>query len=131
LGWLSQDESVTLRSFWTSLIFDGKASLGRETVLLRRSALRPFVAARIKRSEDQAMKNLTSKDLEHVRDQHEAWLRALPGVVGTGIGMDKSGQISLKVFSNRISAETRNAITERLGSVPVAIEETGEIRKQV
>jgi hypothetical protein len=112
-------------------MFGSRASLGRETVLLRRSALRPFVAARVKRSEDQAMQNLTSKDLERVRDQHEAWLRALPGVVGTGIGMDKSGRISLKVFSSHISAETRNAITERLGSVPVAIEETGEIRKQV
>jgi hypothetical protein len=76
------------------------------------------------------MENLTSEELERIRDQHEAWLRALPGVVGTGIGVDKSGRISLKVFSNRISAETRNAIAERLGAVPVAIEETGEIRKQ-
>jgi hypothetical protein len=76
------------------------------------------------------MENLTSKDLERIRDQHEEWLKALPGVVGTGIGMDKSGRISLKVFSNRMSAEARAAIAERLGSVPVAIEETGEIRKQ-
>jgi hypothetical protein len=76
------------------------------------------------------MSDLTSEDLKRVRDDHEAWLKAQPGVVGTGIGIDKSGRISLKVFSNRISAETRNAITERLGSVPVAIEETGEIRKQ-
>jgi hypothetical protein len=76
------------------------------------------------------MKNLTSEDLERVRDEHEAWLKVQPGVVGTGIGMDTSGRISLKVFSNRMSAETRNAITQRLGSVPLAIEETGEIRKQ-
>jgi hypothetical protein len=33
--------------------------------------------------------------------------------VGTGDGMDKSGRISLKVFSNRISAQTRDAIAER------------------
>ena len=76
------------------------------------------------------MKNFTPEELKAVRDQHETWLRALPGVVGTGVGMDKSGRISLKVFSNRISALTRDAIAERLGSVPVAIEETGEIRKQ-
>jgi hypothetical protein len=76
------------------------------------------------------MKNFTPEELRVLRDQHESWLRALPGVVGTGIGMDKSGRISLKVLSNRISAETRNAIVERLGDVPVAIEETGEIRKQ-
>jgi hypothetical protein len=76
------------------------------------------------------MKNFTPEELKAVRDQHETWLRALPGVVGTGVGMDKSGRISLKVFSNRISAQTRDAIAQRLGSVPVAIEETGEIRKQ-
>ncbi len=75
------------------------------------------------------MKNFTPEELQALRDQHESWLRSLPGVVGTGIGMDKSGRISLKVFSNRVSAETRKAIAERLGAVPVAIEETGEIRK--
>jgi hypothetical protein len=76
------------------------------------------------------MKDFTAEELQTLRDQHESWLRSLPGVVGTGIGMDKSGRISLKVFSNRVSAETRNAILERLGSAPVAIEETGGIRKQ-
>jgi hypothetical protein len=80
--------------------------------------------------EDQAMKSFTSEELQGIRNQHEAWLNALPGVVGTGIGMDQRGRISLKVFSNRMSAETRNAIVERLGAIPVAIEETGEIRKQ-
>jgi hypothetical protein len=76
------------------------------------------------------MKSFTSEELQRLRDEHEPWLRALPGVVGTGIGIDKSGRISLKVFSNQMPAETRNAITERLQSIPVAIEETGEIRKQ-
>ena len=77
------------------------------------------------------MKTFTPEELHALRDQHESWLRALPGVVGTGIGMDRSGRISLKVFSNHMSAETRNTIAERLGAVPVAIEETGEIRKQM
>jgi hypothetical protein len=80
--------------------------------------------------QDREMKKFTPEELHALRDQHESWLRALPGVIGTGIGMDKSGRISLKVFSNHMSAETRNAIAERLGAVPVAIEETGEIRKQ-
>jgi hypothetical protein len=43
---------------------------------------------------------------------------------------NRSGQIALKVFSNQHPAETRQAIYARLGDVPVAIEETGEIRKQ-
>jgi hypothetical protein len=76
------------------------------------------------------MKNFTAEELQRLRDEHESWLKALPGVVGTGIGLDKCGRISLKVFSNRISAATRNLIAERLSAVPVAIEETGEIRKQ-
>jgi hypothetical protein len=53
-----------------------------------------------------------------------------PGVVGTGIGMDKSGRIALKIFMNRMAAETRNAIYQRLVDAPMAMEETGEIRKQ-
>jgi hypothetical protein len=76
------------------------------------------------------MKSFTPEELQAVRDRHESWLRAQPGVVGTGIGLDKSGRISLKVFSNKMSADTRIAIAQRLDAVPVAIEETGEIRKQ-
>ncbi len=70
------------------------------------------------------------EELQTIRDQHEAWLRAQPGVVGTGIGMDSGGRIAIKVFTNQISSQTRNAILARLGEVPVALEETGEIRKQ-
>jgi hypothetical protein len=76
------------------------------------------------------MRNFTPDELRRVRDQHESWLRSLPGVVGTGIGIDTKGRISLKIFSNHMSAETRNAIAERLQAFPVAFEETGEIRKQ-
>ena len=75
-------------------------------------------------------RNFTEEELVTLRDQHEPWLRALPGVVGTGVGMDRAGQIALKIYSNRVSPETRNAIYERLRDVPVAIEETGGIRKQ-
>jgi hypothetical protein len=76
------------------------------------------------------MTNYTPEELQRVRDEHERWLKTRPGVVGTGIGMNKSGQICLKVYSNGMSAETRNKILERLPNIPVSIEETGEIRKQ-
>jgi hypothetical protein len=76
------------------------------------------------------MRNFTPDELQRVRDVHESWLRSLPGVLGTGIGIDTRGRMSVKVFSNHISAETRNAIAERLQTFPVAFEETGEIRKQ-
>lgn len=76
------------------------------------------------------MRSLSQDELVKVRDGHEPWLRAQPGVVGTGIGLDRSGQIALKVFTNRISAATRNSIYDRLADVPLSLEEVGEIRKQ-
>jgi hypothetical protein len=76
------------------------------------------------------MNPLTPDRLQAIRDQHEPWLRTQPGVVGTGVGMDKTGRIAIKVFTNQMPAATRTAITERLRDVPLALEETGEIRKQ-
>jgi hypothetical protein len=76
------------------------------------------------------MRTMTAQELQTLRDQHESWLRAQPGVVGTSVGIDKTGQICLKIFSNHMPADTRNLIYERLSDVPVAIDETGEIRKQ-
>ena len=76
------------------------------------------------------MKPMNAAELQATRDQHETWLKGLPGVVGTGIGMDRSGRIALKVFSNQMPAATRDEIASRLGDVPVAFEETGEIRTQ-
>jgi hypothetical protein len=75
-------------------------------------------------------RTFSQEELQAFRDQHEPWLRAQPGVVGTGIGMDKGGRICLKIFGNRLSAETRNAIDQRLSDIPVCVEETGGIRKQ-
>jgi hypothetical protein len=76
------------------------------------------------------MKSMSHREIVSLRDQHEPWLRAQPGVVGTAVGMDRTGKICLKIFSDHLSPDTRNAILERLGDIPVAIEETGLIRKQ-
>ena len=76
------------------------------------------------------MSSLTQEQLLNVRDQHDSWLRAQPGVVGTGVGMDDGGTLCVKVFSNHMSPATREEIRARLADVPVAIQETGEIRKQ-
>lgn len=72
----------------------------------------------------------TVEQLQAERDRLEAWLREQPGVVGTGVGLGADGAPALKVFSNRIPHDVRAAILERLGDVPVAIEETGEISTQ-
>jgi hypothetical protein len=44
--------------------------------------------------------------------------------------MDRTGRIALKIFTNSISVDTRQAIYDRLNDVPLAMEETGEIHKQ-
>ena len=75
------------------------------------------------------MESLTQQELLDIRDQHETWLRAQPGVVGTGVGL-KGGDLCLKIFTNHVSPTTRNAIHERLVGVPLKLEEIGEVRKQ-
>jgi hypothetical protein len=81
-------------------------------------------------AEEYSMKCLTQQELLAIRDQHESWLRAQPGVVGTGVGLGKSGDTCLKIFTNHASPTTMNAIHERLSGIPLALEEIGEVRKQ-
>ena len=76
------------------------------------------------------MKSYTLEQLSPLRQRHDRWLRAQPGVVGTGIGLNAAGEVCIKVFSNRLAAATRTAIYDRLRGLPVAVEEVGEIRKQ-
>lgn len=74
------------------------------------------------------MANCTEAELLKIRDLHESWLRAQPGVVGTGIGVTGAAEISLKVYSDHMSSATKSAILKRLDGIPVAIEETGQPR---
>src|SRR5262245_31349321 len=60
------------------------------------------------------MGTFTEAELLRLRDQHEAWLRSQPGVVGTGIGLADAGDVALKVYSDRMPPETRSAILTRL-----------------
>jgi hypothetical protein len=76
------------------------------------------------------MSAFSQEDLLRVRNQHEDWLRAQPGFVGSGVGLSGGGEISLKIYSDRMPADTRNAVLDRLKGVPVVIEETGRPRLQ-
>jgi len=76
------------------------------------------------------MARFTQQDLQSLHEQHESWIHAQPGVVGSGVGIDKGGSLCLKVFTNHAPVTTRDTICERLGDIPVGFEETGEIRKQ-
>jgi hypothetical protein len=62
------------------------------------------------------------------RDKHQEWLNQQAGIAGTGIGVDSGGQLAIKIFTNHMSKETKQAIESRLASLPVDFEETGEFR---
>lgn len=68
------------------------------------------------------------QQLVQERNRHESWLKQQQGVSGTGIGLDASGQTCIKVFTDHISPDTKNAIVSHLRNLPVEFEETGEFR---
>lgn len=72
------------------------------------------------------MKRYTQEELLAVRDRHEAWLLAQPGVIGTGIGLTQDGKLALKVFTKGMRQSNREAIGRKLLDVPIAWEE-GEV----
>lgn len=65
-----------------------------------------------------------------VQDANTADLMALPGVVGTGTGLDENGNVCIKVYtaleSQGITATPK--IAASIQGVPVVVEETGEFR---
>ncbi len=62
-----------------------------------------------------------------VKHRHEAELLAIPGVVGTGIGLSSQGQLVIKVYVEKDTPEVRASIPPTLETIPVEIEETGPI----
>jgi hypothetical protein len=74
------------------------------------------------------MQAFTADALLKIRDQHEPWLRQQAGVVGTSVGLNSAGEICVKIFSDRMTPETRSSILERLSGIPTSIEETGRLR---
>ena len=75
------------------------------------------------------MQALTADELRKIRDQHELWLRQQAGVIGTSVGLNAAGELCLKIFSDRMDPETRNAILERLSGIPITVEVTGRLHK--
>ena len=72
------------------------------------------------------MKTYSQDELLTLRDRHEAWLMAQDGVTGTGIGLDRGGDVVLRIFTTGISDATRRTIATKLTGVPIAWEE-GEV----
>jgi hypothetical protein len=60
-----------------------------------------------------------------VRDRHEDELKRVPGVVGTGIGADDSGQAEIQVYVEKLTPQAQAAIPTEVEGTPVKAVETG------
>jgi hypothetical protein len=65
------------------------------------------------------MSGQTEDKLRALRDANESWLMAQPGVIGTGIGIDESGRLVIRVYVQEVSELTRQAIRARLAEATV------------
>ena len=70
---------------------------------------------------------VTARSIEEVLAQHSDSLMALPGVVGTAIGLCE-GERCIKVFLADSSSDTKARIPDRLEGYRVVAEVTGTIR---
>jgi hypothetical protein len=97
---------------------------GRTVAALLVAAALASCTARRDREETRAV---TSKTIEAVLAAHTDSLMALPGVVGTAIGMC-DGAPCIRVFIADASAAGRRRIPAQLEGYPVKVEVTGPIR---
>jgi len=72
--------------------------------------------------------SMAEKTIEAVLKQHTNWLMSVPGVVGTAIG-ECEGRPCIKVLVLKRTQELMKKIPPALEGFPVAVEETGEIRR--
>jgi hypothetical protein len=59
--------------------------------------------------------------------RHAARLEQIPGGVGHGIGIGRSGEFVIKVYVENDTPEVRSAVPDSVDGTPVEIEETGRI----
>ena len=65
------------------------------------------------------------KSAKSVRDRHEDELKSVPGVVGTGIGADESGQPEIQMYVDKLTPQAQAAIPAEVEGTPVKAVETG------
>ena len=70
---------------------------------------------------------MARKPLERVLEEHREQLMALPGVVGTAMGLC-AGEPCIKVFVVEKTGDLLKQIPTEIEGYQVAIDETGEIK---
>jgi hypothetical protein len=71
---------------------------------------------------------MAATTIQEILKQHTVELMAIPGVVGTAIG-ECDGSPCIKVFVVKKTTDIMNKIPSKLDGFPVAVEETGTIRR--
>ena len=70
---------------------------------------------------------MPERTIEQVQEEHtDAWM-AMPGVVGTAIGLSE-GKPCIRIFTSSKPQQLRDKIPSTVEGYPVIIEETGEFR---
>lgn len=72
--------------------------------------------------------NAMPPSIQQVKQQHEARLLALPGVVSVGIGRDEKGRAVIVVGLDKARVETDAEIHKTLGDTPVIVQIVGTIK---
>ncbi len=70
---------------------------------------------------------MPQRTIEQVQEEHTDEWMAIPGVVGTAIGLYE-GKPCIKIFTSRKPQQIREKIPSTIEGYPVIIEETGEFR---
>ena len=66
--------------------------------------------------------------IEDVKRKNEAWLMALPGVVGVGIAK-KAGTRVIQVLVKDVTKEVRDKVPSMIDGHPTDVVKVGEIRR--
>ncbi len=66
--------------------------------------------------------------LTAVLQKHIRWISEFDGVTGAGVGFDlTTSRVSIVIYTNNLSEESKAAILETLAGEPISFEETGPI----
>ncbi|MEE8388712.1 MAG: hypothetical protein V3R65_09065 [Acidiferrobacterales bacterium] len=75
-----------------------------------------------------AGENVMQPSIQEVKQQHQARLLVLPGVVSVGIGRDNKGELAIVVGLDKVRADTEAEIHKTLGDTPVIVQIVGTIK---
>ncbi len=71
-----------------------------------------------------------SPSIQETKQQHEARLLAMPGVVSVGIGRNEAGDPAIIVGLDRSRPETETRLPQSLEDYPLLVQIVGPIRAQ-